>query len=224
MAEQVAATRDQADLAGQEALLRRYGFAVPTEAALDEIAHRSPAGVVELGAGVGYWARQLSERCLEVVAYDIEPPPSARNHWFAGSTPWYPIARADERVVADHPDRSLLLIWPTRSETWAADALVSYHEAGGACVLYVGDGPGGRTGDPTFHAILGELGGCLACTLGVTDTPCTCNARQLWRRIAEVPLPSWQADDVRLFVYDRFVTQSVSLRRRLGSRRQRASG
>lgn len=103
-----------------------------------------------------------------------------------------------------------MLIWPTRKETWAADALVSYLQAGGACVLYVGDGPGGRTGDPTFHAILGELGRCLACTLDVTDTPCTCNARQLGRRIAEVPLPSWQADDVRLFVYDRFVTQSAS--------------
>lgn len=52
----VAPTRDQADLEGREAVLRRYGFAVPTEAALDEIAHRSPAGVVGLGAGVGYWA------------------------------------------------------------------------------------------------------------------------------------------------------------------------
>lgn len=221
MANQVAAMRRQADPNGEEAILRRYGFAIPTDAALDEIAHRSPAGVVELGAGVGYWAHQLSERGVDVAAYDVEPPPSERNHWFAGSTPWHAVTRGDQRVVADHPDRSLLLIWPTKNETWATEALANYHGAGGDCVFYVGDGPGGRTGDATFHAILGEFGRCLACSLGVPDSPCTCNSRQLWRRIAEVTLPAWQADDVRLWVYGRFVARPASPLRQLFRRRHR---
>lgn len=199
----------------EEAILRSYGFAVPTDAALSEIAYRSPAGVVELGAGLGYWAHQLSERGVNVIAYDIEPPPSPRNHWFAGSLPWHPIERAEQGAVAQHSDRSLLLIWPTRNETWAAEALVIYHQAGGACVFYVGDGPGGRTGDPTFHAILGELGPCLPCSLGVIDSPCTCDAPQLWARTAEVTLPAWQADSVRLSVYGRFAQRPASLRRRI---------
>lgn len=212
MADRVALLRPQHDPDEEDAILRSYGFAVPTDGALSEIAHRSPAGVVEVGAGLGYWAHQLSELGVNVIAYDIEPPPSPQNHWFAGSPPWHPIARADQGVVAQHPDRSLLLIWPTKNETWAAEALVTYNQAGGACVFYVGDGPGGRTGDPTFHAILGEMGPCLACSLGVIDSPCTCDAPQLWARTAEVIVPAWQADSVRLFVYGRFVQRPASLR------------
>ena len=224
MAEMVAASRRQPGAGEEEAILRRYGFAVPTDAALDEIARRSPAGVVELGAGVGYWAHQLFRRGVDVVAYDIEPPPSALNHRFAGSTPWHRITRGNELVVGAHRDRSLLLIWPTKNETWAAQALVTYAEAGGACVLYVGDGPGGRTGDPTFHAILGQLGRCLACGLGVPDAPCTCDARQLWRRVAEVGLPAWQAEEVSLSVYERFTEEPTSLRHRLARHRRRLLG
>lgn len=221
MADEVAVARGQADPENENAVLRRYGFAVPTDAALGAIEHRSPAGVVEVGAGVGYWARQLSERGVNVIAYDIAPPPSARNRWFAGSTPWHRILSGDQRVVADHPDRSLLLIWPTKNETWAADALIDYYNAGGACVFYVGDGPGGRTGDPTFHAILGDAGPCLACDLGVVDCPCTCNARQLWRQTAEVTLPPWQAADVRLRVYGRFEPRPASRLGRIAQLRRR---
>ena len=224
MADRIAAARSEPHPDSEGAILRRYGFAIPTDDALDEIAERSPGGVVELGAGVGYWAHQLSERGVDVVAYDIEPPPSPRNHRFAGSTPWHPIARGDERAVVDHADRSLLLIWPTKNETWATEALIGYHAAGGACVLYVGDGPGGRTGDPTFHATLGELGPCLPCTLGVPDAPCTCTAQQLWQRENEVGLPAWQADDVRLFVYARAVPETLSVRRRIARRGRRLFG
>ena len=218
MADRVAAMRSASDPDREDAILRHYGFAIPTDAALDEIAVRSPGGVVELGAGVGYWAHHLSARGVDVIAYDIEPPPSTHNHRFAGSTPWHPIVRGDERVVVDHADRSLLLIWPTKNETWATEALVGYHAAGGACVLYVGDGPGGRTGDPTFHATLGDLGPCLPCTLGVLDAPCTCTAPQLWRRQNEVVLPAWQAEDVRLYVYAPAITQPPSVRRRIAGR------
>lgn len=223
MAELVA-DRRQPGAGEDEAILRRYGFAVPTDTALEKVASCSPAGVVEIGAGVGYWAHELSRRGVDVVAYDIEPPPSALNHRFAGSTPWHPIARGDELVVAAHSDRSLLLIWPTKNEMWAAQALVTYAEAGGACVLYVGDGPGGRTGDPTFHAILGQLGRCLACGLGVPDAPCTCDAQQLWRGVAEVGLPAWQAEQVSLSVYERFTEERASLGRRIARLRRRFSG
>ena len=218
LADRVAAMRSEPDPDREIVTLRRYGFAIPTGAALEEIALRSPGGVVELGAGVGYWAHHLFERGVDVIAYDIDPPPSARNHRFAGSTPWYPILQGDQRVVVDHADRSLLLIWPTKNETWATEALVRYHAAGGACVLYVGDGPGGRTGDPTFHATLGDLGPCLSCTLGVPDVPCTCNAAQLWQRQNEVVLPAWQAEDVRLYVYARATTQPPSVLGRIASR------
>lgn len=49
MADRVAAMRSEPDPDREDAILRRYGFAIPTDAALDEIAVRSPGGVVELG-------------------------------------------------------------------------------------------------------------------------------------------------------------------------------
>jgi hypothetical protein len=38
-----------------------YAFALPTDEALGAIAAVSPDGVVELGAGPGFWARLLAD-------------------------------------------------------------------------------------------------------------------------------------------------------------------
>jgi hypothetical protein len=197
----------------EQAVVRRYGFAVPTTAALAMIEKYSPSGTVEVGAGTGYWAAQLAARGVDVVAYDLHPPPAPASRWFAGSTPWFPVRQADEHIVSDHVGRSLLLVWPTRDEMWAADAIRLYHGGGGECLLYVGEPPGGRTGDAVFHALTGATEGCIACTYGVVDSACTCDLRPLWRCVDVLGLPAWQASDVRLHV----------LRRAEGGRRRLAT-
>lgn len=199
----VAAARATADAALAADVLRRYGFAVPTGEALDLAAAWSPNGVVEVGAGTGYWAAELTRIGVDVIAYDVEPPPSLRNRWFAGARPWFPVVRGDERVADHCPERSLLLVWPTRNETWAADAVARHHDAGGDRVLYVGEATGGRTGDASLHARLGEVGSCLVCVYDIADAACTCGIDPLWRRVDEVALPAWQGEDVRLGVYSR---------------------
>lgn len=83
---------------GRDELLARFGFVVPDDAALQGIVEHSPHGVVEVGAGLGYWARLLADRGVDVVAYDIAPPPDNRR--FARVQPWFPVAAADERVAA----------------------------------------------------------------------------------------------------------------------------
>ena len=214
MAAAVEAATRSGDPAAEASVLRAYGFAVPTAAALDEIVRRSPGGVIEVGAGTGYWAACVADRGVDVVAVDLHPPPDPSNRWFAGVEPWFPVGRGDEQAVVEHAGRSLLLVWPTRDETWAADALALHHGAGGRCVLYVGQPPGGRTGDAAFHALTGATDRCIACTYGVVDTACTCSLRALWRCTAVVPLPRWQADDVALHVLDRVDTGSRGWRRR----------
>jgi hypothetical protein len=196
------AIASEADVAGaRDEVIARYGFAVPTEEAVAAIARRSPCGVVELGAGAGYWAHVLSERGVEVVAFDIEPAPSAGNTWFAGTQPWHPLHRGDETVVGDHRERTLLVVWPTKDEIWAATALEHYHDAGGDCVAYVGEAPGGRTGDDVFHALLGELTTCVQCAYGSTTAPCICGVEPRWRRTESVALPHWPDfhDDLHIF-------------------------
>lgn len=183
-------------------LVARYGFAVPTEEALEVIRTASPQGVVEIGAGTGYWARLLHDRRVEVAAYDLEPPPSATNPWFAGSEPWHRVERGDHTAVDRLADRTLLLVWPTKNETWPSDALDAYYDAGGTTVAYVGEGPGGHTGDDVFHARLGLLTTCVQCTYGSTTCPCICGIHPRWRRTQTVALPHWPGfcDDLHLFV------------------------
>lgn len=116
-----------------------YAFAIPTERALRAIATHSPHGVVELGAGTGYWASLLRDLGVPIVAFDIAPPMSPDNRWFHSSTAWFEVQRGDESAIEPYGDRTLLLVWPTRDQTWPADALDRFHAAGGRTVIYVGE-------------------------------------------------------------------------------------
>ena len=70
----VAEARASGDQQLEAEVLRRYGFAVPTDDALDAIVACSPRGVLELGAGTGHWAALLARRGVDVIAYDVAPP------------------------------------------------------------------------------------------------------------------------------------------------------
>jgi hypothetical protein len=192
-----------------DALTARYAFAVPTDAALHVIARVSPTGVVEVGAGTGYWASLLREIGVDTVAYDPAPPGSPSNTWFHSSAAWFPVEQADETVVQRHPQRTLLIVWPTRNEAWAADALRDFGAAGGTTVVYVGEGVGGRTGDVSFHRLLGEVDQCLACTYGVLDLACVCDIVPVWRRTESVALPHWPGHLDDLHVYRALPARAV---------------
>ena len=184
-------------------LARRYAYGVPSEEALALIAAVSPQGVVELGAGTGYWARLLHERGVDVVAIDRWPPGSGENRFVDDDVQWFTVLTGDERSVAQHADRTLLLVWPTWNETWPADAVANYYAAGGATLVFVGEGPGGLTGDGVLQAQLGAAGHCLYCSLGVPDVPCVCGVRVLWRAVRRVSIPQWADADDACTVYVR---------------------
>jgi hypothetical protein len=191
----------------RDRFIARYGFAVPTDDALSRIRAVCPNGVVEIGAGTGYWARLLHDRGVDIEAYDVAPPQSPAgspaNRWFAESTPWYEVREGDESAAADAPPSTLLLVWPTRDQLWPAAAAQRYHEAGGATLVFVGEGPGGRTGDDVLHAVLGEMPRCNQCTYGVANAPCICGVTPLWRRVAEHRIPTWPGFDDTVRIYER---------------------
>lgn len=192
----------EAEASTREDLVRRYAFAIPTDTALGVIAAAAPSGVVEIGAGTGYWARLLDERGVDVVAYDPHPAPSPDNPWFAGSEAWFPVRASDHRVIGHHGDRALLLVWPTRNETWPLDTLDLYAAAGGRTVIYVGEGPGGSTGDDAFQSRLGELQVCQHCRYRVATVPCICHHPARWRRTQRVELPHWPGCTDDLSIYE----------------------
>ena len=188
---------------GRAAAVRRFAFAIPDNAALAAIERCAPNGVVEIGAGTGYWAAQLNRRGVDVVAYDPAPAPSDASRWFAGTPPWFAVRAGDHRMVEVHADRCLLLVWPSRNETWAAEAIERYHEAGGDTVVFVGEGPGGRTGDDRFQVLIGELDRCYQCTFGLLDVACVCGTSPLFTAAEHVRIPTWQGFDDSLLVLRR---------------------
>ena len=85
-----------------DALRRRYAWAIPDERALRVLAHYGANGIVEIGAGKGYWASLLRARGVDAVAYDAKPPPST----------FVKVKRGGPEKLAAHADRALFLCYP----------------------------------------------------------------------------------------------------------------
>lgn len=103
-------------------------------------------GVVEAGAGGGYWAWQMQQAGIDVVAY--EPLEVADNPFV--SREWTTLLRDDHSAPKRHPDRALFLSWPSYSEPWAAQSLACYT---GDLLIYAGEGEGGCTADGAFFEL-----------------------------------------------------------------------
>lgn len=129
-------------------MVQEFSWAIPGESALHAILAHGP--VVEVGAGTGYWARCLAERGGDVIAYDAEP---YNNKWCSGHQ-WYEVQKAPAKVAGNHPDRTLLLVWPPYEATMAVRAAIAYWQAGGKRIAYVGEGSGGCTASNAFHHFL----------------------------------------------------------------------
>jgi hypothetical protein len=131
-------------------LPRKYSWAVPTEEALTTIAGHSPRGVVEIGAGGGYWAMLLRERGVDVVAYDPDPSGlQCYSRYYRDGTVWSSVEVGDHAAAANHPDRTLMLCWPESGEDWPAAAVRAH---GGSTVVYIGQP--GVTGNDDLHRLL----------------------------------------------------------------------
>lgn len=199
--------RERRPGAGRRDLARTYSWAVPDDAALDAIAEHSPAGVVEIGAGGGYWAGLLRARGVDVIAYDPDPVAgyphqggarpgqNAETRW--SNVSWSDVLLADHHAAAHHPDRALLLVWPSYDEPWTDQVLDLYE---GGTVIYVGEA-GGCTGTGRMHTLLGEEPYCWH---GDVGEECNCGTDAArFEQVADVEIPQWAGLHDRLRVYRR---------------------
>jgi hypothetical protein len=162
-------------------IARRYAWAVPTPEAIGLLASYGP--LVELGAGTGYWAWELRQGGVDIVAYDGEVPP----------TTWTEVLAGDVSSLGRHPDRTLLLCWPPADTLLAGHALLCYR---GRRLFYVGewgeDLPRGEepcTGDPMFHRLLATQ----------------------WQVHQRVAIPRWYLCADALYVFKRLVMKRSTL-------------
>lgn len=163
--------------------VREFGFAIPCLPALELIRKWSPHGVIEIGAGGGYWASRLTLLgCRPVFAFDRS---GVKKNWYGFKRQWHPVALQDHRIVRHFPGAermTLFICWPTYEEAWAAEALRMFR---GSVVAYVGEGPGGCTGDDQFHELLYEG----------------------WEEVAEYSIPQWGGMHDRLTIFTRKVAE-----------------
>jgi hypothetical protein len=176
----------------------KYAWAIPDERALRILGSMGP--LVEVGCGLGYWARLLRDRGVDIAVYDIELPPRPKR--------WTKVRRGGPMVLSKHSDRTLFLCYPddTQSpadeqqqqqpqrrtgeqddESMAASCLRHYT---GDTLVHVGEllfesvcrpSPWGRTTRPAFQLQLGAT----------------------FHRVLSVPLPSWPTSRDSLSVWRR---------------------
>jgi len=179
-------SNDAARYAVHHGVKRRYSWAVPNDAAFDAIASWSPNGVVEIGAGGGYWAMLLRGHGIDVVAFDPDPV-GGPTGWHSGRQ-WSEVLEGDHHRVKDYPDRTLLLVWPTYTGDWSHEVLEEYR---GDTVVYVGEGYGGCCGDDRMHELLGDG--------DYRGEPCAA----LFTVVEETEIPQWAGIHDRLTVHRR---------------------
>ncbi|MFC0528197.1 hypothetical protein [Phytohabitans kaempferiae] len=146
----------------QTVLQAGYAYAIPSPETIGWAARFCEGKpLIEIGAGRGYWAAQLSYSGLRVDAYDVEPPDRADNESFprvVGQTDvWHHVGNADEANIRmqNSADSVLFLCWPPGWDNpMASEALTSFERAGGAHLIYVGEPRGGKTANNTFFDAL----------------------------------------------------------------------
>lgn len=191
--------RDQNYLNPRDACCRQYAWAIPDPDALAFVAEHLGRQAIEIGAGSGYWAWQLSQLGLirqikgykgdfDILAYDIAPPDQLPNMYFAPreeiSNPktlirtWHPVQQGGPEKLAGHPDRTLLLCWPPYASSMADECLNAYK---GNRFVFIGESQGGCTGDDAFFERLDKE----------------------WKEIAEHSIKQWEGMHDHITVYQR---------------------
>ena len=151
--------------------VHKYSWAIPNEEAIAAIVSHSPNGVVEIGAGRGYWAYLLAQVGCPIVTYDVK----CHDESYYNDN-WFPVLFGEADMAKHYYDRTLLLCWPPYCQPMAEEALLSYT---GNTVAYVGEGEYGCTGTDDFHHLL--------------DLE--------WTLLSQVHIPQWSCihDDLRIF-------------------------
>lgn len=172
---------DVLPFAARDRLVQQYSFGIPNEDALRAIQRWSANGVLEVGAGTGYWAKLLAELGVDVRACDpvttVYKNPEGVEALLEPIH--FPVEKRSgvEALQEDGHSRTLLLCWPDIQD-WPAQTLEAYQ---GGTVVYVGEGDGGHTGEQRFHKLLADW----------------------WERKEECAIPQWEGVYDYLMVFQR---------------------
>lgn len=132
----------------RDELVQEYAWAIPNAPAIRTLVDHDP--VLEVGAGNGYWASLVEQAGGDIIAtdslQDVDGEPDS----------WTTVEQLDARnAIREYGEgRTLFICWPNYGDHWAYNATVEYASIGGECLVYVGEGRSGCTGDEAFHQLL----------------------------------------------------------------------
>ncbi len=166
---------------------RKYAWAIPDPASVAFVASYLAPRAIEIGAGTGYWAWQLAQYGIDILAYDEAPPDKVPNFYFSPpseETPqtlvktWHPVEHGSPELLPLYTDRTLFLCWPPYADPMAHRCLQKYQ---GSRLVFIGEDEGGCTGTNDFFELLA----------------------QDWRSIAKHPIAQWDGMHDTITVYER---------------------
>ncbi|MFR9675877.1 hypothetical protein [Streptomyces sp. TR02-1] len=106
-------------------LRTRFAWGIPTPQDLTWMLRLLDGrGVVEVGAGTGYWAWQLRQAGAEVECFDLHAP--GEDNVYCTGGPYTVVDPGGPEVAGLFPRRALLLVWPPRGVDVAARSLHAY--------------------------------------------------------------------------------------------------
>jgi len=131
-------------IVSRDRLAKTYAWSIPTPGDIAWLKTQLDGrGVVEIGAGTGYWAWQLSQAEVDVLAFDIAP---LSNHW-CGEIQYHPVTEGGPEHAAEYPTRALMLCWPPYDSPMAVESLRAYQ---GDTLIYIGEQECGCTANDDF--------------------------------------------------------------------------
>jgi hypothetical protein len=141
-----------------------FAYAIPNDVAIRRLVSAGP--LLEVGAGLGYWARLIRDGGGDILAVDRDwsagsdkPGFNPENRFHGeGNEAWTQVVLVDDCVatVRDHPERTLFLCWPPWGNPDAPEPADGWFDAeclkafSGDVFILVGE-IGGCTGSPAFE-------------------------------------------------------------------------
>ncbi len=175
-------------------LSEKYSWAIPNDRALEILGHFSP--IVEIGAGKGYWASLLSQRGVDITAYDI---------FVDSKNSWTTVQKGGPKVLKHiaNKGRTLFLCYPDEAQDMSIECLDNYS---GEYIVHVGElittgtlsgspqAPFGRTTSSDFSVRLAEEFHCVL-TAQLPRFPFSNDCITVWKRTKWVQGRARDGDD-----------------------------
>jgi len=165
------------DFQRRKAFVERYSWAVPSEEAINEIVKFvGKDKVIEVGAGLGLWAKLLHGHNIRIRATD-----NYDKGWYKARNNFYPVRKVAYRRALKLYEKSevLFLCWPPYNTPLAHHSLKMFN---GNKFIYIGEHGGCNGDEPFFHLL-----------------------KTQWKKIKRVSLIQWPLIHDEMYFYVRRV-------------------